>query len=154
MDKDYIERIIKKDITSLGHEIWGIEIVGSRNNRILRVFIDNKTGVNIEDCEKVSKQINRVIESDQLCTTNMSLEVSSPGLERKFFNKEQFPDYLGFSIRVTYKSKENEKITINGLLVEVDEERLILEKSKEDLYINFKDIVKANLVYIGEENAK
>ena len=66
MDKEYIETLIKKDIKTLGYDIWGIELLGSSLNPTLRIFIDNESGVTVEDCEKVSKHISKVIEADDI----------------------------------------------------------------------------------------
>ena len=76
MDKEYIEKLIKEDIKSFGCTIWGIELIGNITNPTLRVFIDKDTGVTIEDCEKVSKHISKVIEANDLHSNNLNLEVS------------------------------------------------------------------------------
>ena len=107
MDKEYIETLLKKDIKTLGFDIWGIELLGSSLNPTLRIFIDNENGVTVEDCEKVSKHISRVIEADNTYTINSTLEVSSPGIERKFFNKDQYVNYLGYTIKIRYREIEN-----------------------------------------------
>ena len=107
MDKEYIEELIRKDIQSLGCTIWGIELVGSYSNNILRVFIDKSGGITLKDCEKVSRHISKVIEADEIYSKNLSLEVSSPGIERKFFNQDQYSNYLGCLIKVRYKNKKN-----------------------------------------------
>ena len=50
MDKEYLEKILKKDIKALGYQIWGIELVGSILNPTVRIFIDKENGVTVEDC--------------------------------------------------------------------------------------------------------
>ena len=148
MDKDYIEELIRKDIQTLGCSIWGIELVGSSSNNILRVFIDKNEGVTLKDCEKVSRHISKVIEADEIYSKNLSLEVSSPGIERKFFNQDQYSNYLGCLIKVRFKNKQNEYKTAKGNLLKVYEDCLVINTEKEELSINFKDIEKANLEYM------
>ena len=104
MDKEHIEDLIKEDVKSLGCDIWGLELIGTTRNPRLRIFIDNKEGVTIEDCEKVSKHISKLLEINQL--SDFSLEVSSPGLERKFFKKDQYVRFLGSNIKIRYKGEE------------------------------------------------
>ena len=87
MDKEHIETLIRKDIEALGCDIWGLELIGSITKPTLRVFIDNDKGITIRDCEKVSKHISKVIESNTLYSNSLNLEVSSPGIDIKFFNK-------------------------------------------------------------------
>ena len=77
MDKEYIETLLKKDIKTLGFDIWGIELLGSSLNTTLRIFIDNENGVTVEDCEKVSKHISKVIEDDDTYSINSNIEFRS-----------------------------------------------------------------------------
>ena len=139
MDKEYIETLIKKDIKTLGYDIWGIELLGSSLNPTLRIFIDNESGVTVEDCEKVSKHI---------------LEVSSPGIERKFFNKDQYVNYLGYTIKIRYRDTEQQFKSVKGVLISVSEKGLIINVRDEECFIQFQEIEKANLEFTGVKNAK
>ena len=154
MDKEYIQSLIKADIESLGCVIWGIELVGNNNSPTLRVFIDRNKGIRIQDCEKVSRHISKVLEADEFSINNLSLEVSSPGVQRKFFNKNQYSNYIGFTLKVRYKKEENEYTSIKGTLEEVIRDGLVLKTENEDFFINFNSIDKANLEYTGVEHAK
>ena len=154
MDKEYIETLIKKDIKTLGYDIWGIELLGSSLNPTLRIFIDNKNGVTVEDCEKLSKHISKVIESDNTYSINSTLEVSSPGIERKFFNKDQYINYLGYTIKIRYRDTEQQFKSVKGVLISVSEKGLIINVRDEECFIQFQEIEKANLEFKGVKNAK
>ena len=154
MDKEYIETLIKKDIKTLGYDIWGIELLGSSLNPTLRIFIDNENGVTVEDCEKVSKHISKVIEADDTYSINSTLEVSSPGIERKFFNKDQYIEYLGYTIKIRYRDTEQQFKSVKGVLISVSEKGLIINVRDEECFIHFQDIEKANLELTGVTNAK
>ena len=154
MDKEYIETLIKKDIKTLGYDIWGIELLGSSLNPTLRIFIDNENGVTVEDCEKVSKHISKVIEADDTYSINSTLEVSSPGIERKFFNKDQYLNYLGYTIKIRYKDIEQKFKSLKGVLIAVSEKGLDIKIKDEECFIRFQDIEKANLEFTGVRNAK
>ena len=154
MDKEYIETLIKKDIKTLGYDIWGIELLGSSLNPTLRIFIDNEDGVTVEDCEKVSKHISKVIEADDTYSINSTLEVSSPGIERKFFNKDQYLNYLGYTIKIRYKDIEQKFKSLKGVLIAVSEKGLDIKIKDEECFIRFQDIEKANLEFTGVRNAK
>ena len=82
------------------------------------------------------------------------MEVSSPGVQRKFFNKNQYSNYIGFTLKVRYKKEENEYTSIKGTLEEVIREGLVLKTENEDFFITFNSIDKANLEYTGVEHAK
>ena len=145
MDKEYIETLIRKDIQSLGCDIWGLELIGSITNPTLRVFIDNDKGITVKDCEKVSKHISKVIEADELYSNSLILEVSSPGIDRKFFDKEQYINYLGSIIKVRYKSEQKEYKSVKGFLLRVSKEGIVVEVNNEESFINFESFEKANL---------
>ena len=154
MDKEYIETLLKKDIKTLGFDIWGIELLGSNVNPTLRIFIDNEKGVTVEDCEKVSKHISKVIEADDTYSINSTLEVSSPGIERKFFNKDQYVNYLGYTIKIRYRDTENQFKSIKGVLTSISEEGLIIKIKNEECFVRFQEIEKANLEFTEVKNAK
>ena len=154
MDLEYIETLLKKDIKTLGYDIWGIELLGSSLNPTIRIFIDNENGVTVEDCEKVSKHISKVIEADDIYSINSTLEVSSPGIERKFFNKDQYINYLGYTIKIRHRDTEQQFKSVKGVLISVSEKGLIINVRDEECFIHFQDIEKANLEFTGVTNAK
>ena len=147
MDKEHIETLIRKDIKALGCDIWGLELIGSITKPTLRVFIDNDKGITIRDCEKVSKHISKVIESNKLYSNNLILEVSSPGIDRKFFNKEQYINYLGRVIKVRYRNEQMEYKSVKGFLRGVSKEAIVIEVNNEESFISFEAIEKANLEF-------
>jgi len=147
MDKEHIETLIRKDIEALGCDIWGLELIGSITNPTLRVFIDNDKGITIRDCEKVSKHISKVIESNKLYSNSLILEVSSPGMDRKFFNKEQYINYLGRVIKVRYRNEQMEYKSVKGFLRGVSKEAIVIEVNNEESFISFEAIEKANLEF-------
>ena len=147
MDKEHIETLIRKDIKALGCDIWGLELIGSITNPTLRVFIDNDKGITVKDCEKVSKHISKVIESNTLYSNSLILEVSSPGIDRKFFNKEQYINYLGRVIKVRYRNEQMEYKSVKGFLRGVSKETIVIEVNNEESFISFEAIEKANLEF-------
>ena len=147
MDKEHIETLIRKDIEALGCDIWGLELIGSITKPTLRVFIDNDKGITIRDCEKVSKHISKVIESNTLYSNSLILEVSSPGIDRKFFNKEQYINYLGRMIKVRYRNEQMEYKSVKGFLRGVSKETIVIEVNNEESFISFEAIEMANLEF-------
>jgi len=146
MDKNYIKEILSKDIQSLGCEIWGIEFFGKHKNQTLRIYIDNKNGISIEDCEKVSKHVVKVLDVENDFSNKYLLEVSSPGLERKFFFEDQYSSYINCDIKVRYSNDSNKKISIKGELSEVTQEGLIIGCGDEYEKVPFSSIIQANLI--------
>ena len=145
MDKRDIEELLTEDIASLGCNLWGVELSGKQLSRTLRVFIDKDNGISIEDCEKVSKHICKVLETENNFERNFVLEVSSPGIKRKFFKENQYASYLKQKLKIRFLEDEGSFVTKRGTLEEIKEEGLLLKSGKEDIYIKFNSIEKANL---------
>ena len=145
MDTEYIKEVIEKDIERLGCKVWGLELFGRHSNQTLRIFIDNKDGISVEDCEKVSKHVSKVLDTENDFSEKYMLEISSPGLDRKFFYKEQYQEFINESIRVTFFDNDNKK-TIKGNLKEVDDISIKLEIKEEIHEIPFSSIMQANLL--------
>ena len=145
MDTEYIKEVIEKDIERLGCKVWGLELFGRHSNQTLRIFIDSKDGISVEDCEKVSKHVSKVLDTENDFSEKYMLEISSPGLDRKFFYKEQYQEFINESIRVTFFDNDNKK-TIKGNLKEVDDISIKLEIKEEIHEIPFSSIIQANLL--------
>jgi ribosome maturation factor RimP len=145
MDTEYIKEVIEKDIERLGCKVWGLELFGRHSNQTLRIYIDNKEGISVEDCELVSKHVSKVLDTENDFSENYLLEVSSPGLDRKFFYKEQYKEFLKENLKVTFFDDLKKK-TIKGQLEEVDEISIKLEIKDEIQEIPFSSIIKANLL--------
>lgn len=145
MDTEYIKEVIEKDIERLGCKVWGLELFGRHSNQTLRIYIDNKDGISVEDCEKVSKHVSKVLDTENDFSEKYMLEISSPGLDRKFFYKEQYQEFINESIRVTFFDNDNKK-TIKGNLQEVNDISIKLEIKEEIHEIPFSSIIQANLL--------
>ena len=146
MDIKYIREILTEDIKSLGCDIWGIEFFGKHNNQTLRIYIDNKEGISVEDCEKVSKHVIRLLDVENDFSNKYLLEVSSPGLERKFFFEDQYLSYIDCPIKIRYINNLNKKLLTRGILSEVTNEGLILKSEDKDHEVPFSSIIQANLI--------
>ena len=90
-----IENAIEPVVTSHGCELWGIELLRGKKRPTIRVYIDAIAGATIDDCEKVAKDLNYELAlNDAFLDQDYVLEVSTPGIDRKFFKPEQ----LSFAI--------------------------------------------------------
>ena len=145
MDTEYIREVLEKDIERLGCRIWGLELFGRRSNQTLRIYIDKEDGISVEDCEAVSKHVSKVLDTENDFSENYMLEVSSPGLDRKFFYKEQYKDFVNESLKVTFFDCQLKK-TIEGLLAEVDDQSINLVHGGKTKKIPFSSIIQANLI--------
>ena len=145
MNINYIKEAIEPDVEKLGYKVWGLELFGRHSNQTLRVYIDNEKGISLEDCEVVSKHISKVLDVENNFSEKYSLEVSSPGLDRKFFHNNQYEDFIGGNIKVTFFD-DKEKKTKKGLLKDVSEDGIELVTENLEMTVRFSSIIRANLI--------
>lgn len=141
-----IADILKKDIESLGCFIWGIEISGGSFSKHIVIYIDKKDDlITLENCENVNIQAREVLDNFSEMSFNFSLEISSPGIDRKFFNINQLKDYLGETINLSC-FLEGKKCKLKGELKEVSDEEISLVSQGQIYQILKGDYLSSNLL--------
>jgi ribosome maturation factor RimP len=85
--KEKVEKLIKEEIENLGYQLKKIEIKQKGRAKELIITIDKKGGVSVEDCARVSRKIDPILEKENLFESRWYLIVSSPGIE---ISKEEF----------------------------------------------------------------
>ena len=100
------EKLITPCIEELGYEVWDVEFVKEGSGWFLRVTIDSDDGIDIDDCEKVSRAISPILDEVDPIEQNYTLEVSSPGLERTLRKPEHFESCIGEEIEVRLYSPD------------------------------------------------
>lgn len=105
--RDTVLRLALPLIQAQGLELWGLDIVPGPTLRVV-IFVDNPDGSDlgptIDQCEAISRQLSLAMDVEDCIDQAWALEVSSPGLERKFFKFEQLGPYIGDIIEVRLKS--------------------------------------------------
>ncbi len=145
MIQSEIEEILKPVVNDLGYELWGCEYLSQGKHSLLRIYIDKEDGIGIEDCEIVSRQINALLDVEDPIPGNYSLEVSSPGIPRPLFKKEQYKRYVGQNIQVKLFKPLNGSRKLSGIILNANDDVLVLQIGDEQLDVQFSHIVKANL---------
>ena len=87
-------------VVSLGLKLWDVRFVKEGADWFLRVYIDKPEGVDITDCEKVSRAINDPLDELDPIENAYCLEVCSPGIERELVRDEHFEQFIGADIMV------------------------------------------------------
>jgi ribosome maturation factor RimP len=144
-----LEALAERAAGLSGLEVAEVELKGSGSKRVLRVFVDKADGVSIEDCEVVSRQLSQLLdETDAIPGEHgYTLEVSSPGVERKLSKPKDFDRFTGQKVKLVLKEPvEGSKVWI-GVLVAFNGTELTVESGKSRVLIGFDQISKANLKY-------
>ena len=141
-----LDALIEPVVTGLGCELWGIEQVTHGSQSRLRIFIDAESGVSVEDCERISRQLSSVLDVHDPLKGRYTLEVSSPGMDRRLFKFEQYPAYVGERIRVMLKVPFEGRRQFRGILAGVEGDEVVVRIDDEEMLIPFETIDRANLV--------
>ena len=156
MYKEEIEKIIVPVINRNNCVLWGTEILRGRKNTTLRIFIDSNKGVDINDCENISKDLNYEPSLDLSFGEDYVLEVSTPGLDRKFFDINQLKDYIGEELSLKSKELLSGKRNFTGILLDCDNENFTLKVKEKIIEFNFDNTdfckLKPNFDELMKEN--
>jgi len=141
-----LERLLEPVITGLGYELWGLELLTGGKSPLLRVYIDAPDGIGVDDCGRVSHQVSGVLEVENPIHGAYTLEVSSPGLDRKLFRPEQYERFAGSRARVQLRELLEGHRRITGTLAGIEDGKLLIESDGNEYLVPFDLIDKARLV--------
>jgi len=145
MKKDKIEKIIFDTASSLGFSIYESSIVLRGDNSKISVKIDKIGTISFEDCEIFTVDFCKNLDNAML-VPNYSLEVSSPGLNRRLKGIEDFKRFKGENIKVIFDVSGNHTFA-KGILLDVFSDKIVVKEEKKEMEISIKDIVSSNLDY-------
>ncbi len=122
-----VGRLAVPEILEEGVELVDVEFVREGKTRCLRVLIDKRGGVTIDECEAVSRRIDPILEEAGLMADVDTFEVSSPGLDRPLKKPADYARHMGEKIDVgLYKAIDGDK-TITGVLTDYEDGGVTLE---------------------------
>jgi ribosome maturation factor RimP len=130
---DRLRRLIQDIVEGQGYELVDVEFKGAGKNSILRIFIDEPAGISHSDCELVSEQVGTVLDVEDLIPFSYTLEVSSPGLERKLVKESDYTRFGGKLARIQTRIPLRQQKVFRGRLQGLHEGKVRLELPKGDL---------------------
>lgn len=143
-----IEQKIENKINSLGYKLYDLEYVQENKDYFLRIYIDKKEKITLEDCEIVSNNINEILENIIELKDKYFLEVSSPGLERVLKKDEHLKENIGKKVKIKLIEKIEKNKIYNGRLKEFNKNEIIIEiENKKSLTINKNNIIYIKTIY-------
>ncbi len=132
-----------------GIEIVDVEFLGGGRNRLLRIYIDRPDGITLEQCEFISRQVGVVLDvEDVVPGGRYTLEVSSPGLERKLSRASEFERFAGKKARVVLRDPIDNQRRWEGTLRGISEGVIALESAAgKTIRFPLEQVEKANLKF-------
>ena len=139
---DKITALIEPVITEMQLELVEVRFRREQVGQVLRLIIDSDTGVTIDHCAKVSREVGHLLEVEDIIDQAYHLEVSSPGLDRPLKTERDFKRYRGKKVNVKFFADEvlND---VTGIVADCEKNIVVLETKKRVLQIPIESIKKA-----------
>lgn len=138
--------MLRPSVEETGKELLGVEYISAGNNSVLRLFIDHENGINVDDCAEVSRQVGAILDVEDPISSEYSLEVSSPGVDKPLFEMAHYQAVVGEIINVKLSMPLNGRRKFKGKLVAIENDTLIVDVDGIDYELVFNNVDKANLV--------
>ena len=130
---DQLSELIQPVVEAMGCELWGIEQLSMGRYSTVKIYIDSKKGVDIEDCAKVSRQVSSLLDVEDPVNGEYTLEVSSPGLNRRLFKLDHYAAFTGSEVRIRLKRPYDGQRKYSGQLRGGEGDEIILGHQDEEI---------------------
>jgi len=138
--------MLRPSVEQVGKELLGVEFISAGNNSILRLFIDHENGIDVDDCAEVSRQVGAILDVEDPISSEYSLEVSSPGVDRPLFDLAHYEAVIGETVEIKLSISLNGRRKFKGLLQAIENDTLVVVVDGIDYELPYSNIDKANLV--------
>ncbi|MDP0561039.1 MAG: ribosome maturation factor RimP [Candidatus Endonucleobacter sp. (ex Gigantidas childressi)] len=142
-----LEAIIDPIVRSLDYRLWGVEFVSKGGQHsLLRIYIDSDHGVDLGDCEKVSRQVSSVFDVEDPIAEEYTLEVSSPGMNRPLFRLEHYEAWAGAEVKICLHVSFEGRRKYRGLIKGVEGQDVVIVTDDHEFLLPIENIDKAQVV--------
>lgn len=130
---DQVAAFAQPIVEEHGCSLWDVEYVREGSDYILRLYIDKEGGVDISDCEAVSRAVDPILDEKDPIPGSYQFEVCSAGLERALKRPQDFERFLGSPVTVKLYRPHNGLKEIPGILRGYEDGRVTMEAGKETI---------------------
>jgi ribosome maturation factor RimP len=129
-----------------GLELVATEVVGSGPKTVLRLVLDGPNGVNLDQCALVSRQASVLLDVEDPLRHRYTLEVSSPGLDRKLYGTNDYDRYVGHRVKIRMApSFRNHRTVVGELMGRRNDVIRIFDDSGQEIELPIDEILEARL---------
>lgn len=142
-----IEEIAGRVAGSEGIEIVEVELKGGGRNQLVRISIDKPEGITHADCEFISQQVGTILDVEDVIPGHYTLEVSSPGVERKLLKPKDYQRFQGRKVKVALREPIEGQRHWEGTLAGFEDNTVRLDAKGKTIAFPFEQVEKANLKF-------
>lgn len=143
---EQLRTLIQPVVEGLGFELWGLEYLSQGKHSALKIYIDAEKGIDVDDCAAVSRQVSGLLDVEDPLKGKYTLEVSSPGMDRRLFELSQFELYKGSQVKVNLRHPFEGKRKFKGLLCGVEDGDVVVRLGEEEILLPLADIERAQVI--------
>ncbi|MBT8197802.1 MAG: ribosome maturation factor RimP [Acidimicrobiia bacterium] len=151
---DRLWKLLEGYVSAEGVELDDVVLVGQGKGRVLRVIVDADSGVTLDHIARLSKGLGRVLDEEDAVQGAYTLEVSSPGLERKLRRPAHYRKSVGREVKVKTSVPIDGERAHRGVLEEADDNGFSVQVDGTARRIAYGDVKRAATVFTWEEKAK
>jgi ribosome maturation factor RimP len=144
--RDRLLKLIEPALDALGYELVLLEYSPGLQTGSLRLYIDAVAGVDLEDCERVSREVAGLLDVEDPIEKAYQLEVSSPGLDRPLTKPEHFERFAGEKIKFQSLVAVDGRKKFVGVLKGIEDRAILIEVDGKTLRVPLADVERARLV--------
>lgn len=148
--KETVREAVQPIITELGYDIWDITYSKVGADYHLEITIDSQNGINIEDCEKVHRAIDPILDECDPIEGFYYLDVSSPGIERELRTEEHIAKSVGERVRAKLFAAKDGSRTILGNLTSFEDGKLTVTTATGEVVLTPAEISKLTTVFFED----
>ena len=136
---------LKQLIADQGVDLYDTEIVTDGDRKIYRIYITSKDGISLDKCTQITKIVSPILDIDPPVNGEYTLEVSSPGIDRKLSKIDHFKNSIGELVKIKLSNGEKSK----NKIIKVEDSKITLydKATKSEKEIEFNDIIKAKTYF-------
>ena len=146
--------VVEPYVAAEGIELDDIEVLGAGGGTIVRITVDGDPPVDVDRVAELSRGISRLLDAEDPFAGAYTMEVSSPGLERKLRRPRHFQKAVGSQVKVKTKGEVSGSRSHTGLLQGADDDGIVVDVDGDERAIAYDAVASARTVFVWERAPK
>ena len=142
---EIVSQFARPIVEEHGCSLWDVEYVREGSERYLRIYLDKEGGIDIDDCEKIHRAIDPILDEKDPIAESYHFEVCSAGLERTLKRPEDFVRFMDSAVLVKLYRPRNGLKELPGMLRGYEDGRITIEAGKETITFEKSEVALVRL---------
>ena len=140
-----LTQLLQPTVEAMGYALWGIELISPGKHPTLRLYIEADAGISVDDCAAVSRQVSGVLDVEDPISSEYTLEVSSPGVDRLLFSPEHYFPYIGEMVDFRLRLPVEGRRRFKGTLLAINNERVAVLVDDREFELPLRSVDRARV---------